>query len=320
MSKRKYGHFFSTNCDTVLNNFPKPSKGQEVIDPFCGNGDLVNWLGRSVIEYDIEPRRQTSTQRDSLRNPPSYSNKFVLTKPPFMARNKSKDKTLFDTFGQNDLFKIFIMQICSDPPNGGILLLPVSFWSSTRSKDIELRTAFLKLFLINRVNIYEEALFEDGALSAVSFSLSQTVVNIPFYFFPNGGQRVFVFDPSTNYTIGWEIIQLSKQSFPFTVTRVIKGKTTPNTNLKLKTLDNIILSWSDEPYYGKETSRAFASLCIEPPIDTTRQKLLIEQFNAFVSLNRAKYKSLWLSNYREGARKRMGFELAYSIIKYLLNS
>jgi len=59
-------------------------------------------------------------------------------------------------------------------------------------------------------------------------------------------------------------------------------------------------------------------LHIEPAIDEDRQKLLLEEFNEFVSLNRVKYKSLWLSNYREGARKRMGFDMMYSIVAFLL--
>ena len=223
-------------------------------------------------------------------------------------------------FDQNDLFKIFILQLINDPPNGGILIIPVNFWSSSRASDVSLRKTFLELFCIIRVNIFEEAVFEDGAVCAIEFVNAAPIVNIHFNFYPGGDERVFVFDKSTNYTIGWDIISLSKQPSLFKTTRLLNGATPPNTYITLKTLDNISLYWSDKPYYGKNTSRTFASLTIEPPIDEARQRLLIEQFNEFVSLNRAKYKGLWLSNYREGARKRMGFAMAYSIISHLLSN
>ena len=34
-------------------------------------------------------------KRDTILNPPNYNNKFIITNPPYLARNKSKDKTLF---------------------------------------------------------------------------------------------------------------------------------------------------------------------------------------------------------------------------------
>jgi hypothetical protein len=109
-----------------------------------------------------------------------------------------------------------------------------------------------------------------------------------------------------------------ERTYNYTVTRAISRHSPPNTNLKFRALDNISLEWTETPYYGKKTSRTFASLHIEPAIDEKLQKQLLKQFNEFVSLNRVKYKSLWLSNYREGARKRMGFEMAYAIVAFLL--
>jgi len=318
MPKRKYKQLFSTNCDKILHDIQKPPKGIVVVDPFSGNGELVNWLGRRVVEYDVEPRRSTATRRDSFRNPPPYANKFVLTNPPVLARNKSKDKSLFELFGQNNLYKIFLVQLCNDPPIGGILILPVGFWSSSNRHDIELRSTFLTTFCVSRVNIYEEALFEDGALSAVAFFYSRPVSLINFSFLPNGGEQGFILDESTNWTIGWDVIRLSTLRFKHAVTRVIQGGPAPNTHLKLKTLDEITMECSDVTYYGKKTSRTFASIRIVPAIDQDRQKLLIKQFNEFVSRQTDKYRNMWLSNYSAGARKRIGFELAYSIIAHLL--
>ena len=129
---------------------------------------------------------------------------------------------------------------------------------------------------------------------------------------------VFSFGSENNYTIGWDIISLLDHSFDHSVTRACSRRSPPNTSLRFRALDNISLEWTDTRRSGKKTSRTFASLHIEPAIDEDRQKLLLEEFNEFVSLNRVKYKSLWLSNYREGARKRMGFDMMYSIVAFLL--
>lgn len=318
--KRKYGQFFSTNADTILKGFEKPADDVHIIEPFAGKGDLIKWIGRGVEEYDIEPVRKKTTTRDTLRNPPLYSGKYVVTNPPYLARNKSKDKSLYDTFGQNDLFKIFIQQICTDIPDGGILIIPVNFWSSCREPDIELRKNFLRLFNVSRVNVFEEAVFDDTscAVCAIQFTNSKPCINIPFYFFPDGEQRVFIFHGDTNYTIGWDIISLMNKTYTHSVSRVLEGGNAPNTFIKFRALDDISLEKTDTPYYGKKTSRTFASLNIVPAINQERQIRLIKQFNDYVSLHRAKYRSLWLSNYREGARKRMGFEMCYSIISHLL--
>jgi len=321
--KRKYGQFYSANADQLLFGFAKPPINCSIIEPFSGKGDLIRWVNRDdAIEYDIEPRRDQTTCRDTLRNPPSYSGKYIVTHPPFLARNKSTDKSLYDTFGLNDLFKIFITQICNDPPIGGVLILPVNFWSSSRDPDVELRKEFLSIFRVLKVNIFEEAVFQDTscAVSSVQFTHDTPTINISFRFFPDDEERVFLFSPSNHYTIGWDIISIMDHKYGHVVTRaVVKGKK-PNTQLMFRALDNISLEWTDKPYYGKKTSRTFASLNIEPQITKKRQKELLKQFNEFVSLNRAKYKSLWLSNYREGARKRMGFEMCYSIVGYLLRS
>ena len=128
----------------------------------------------------------------------------------------------------------------------------------------------------------------------------------------------FNFNETNEYTIGNEIIQLTKQVFRHKVSRVLIGDSKPNTNIKLKALDNIHLSLDEPIFYGKNTSRTFASLHIEPSITTDQQQQLVQQFNEFIETNRLNYHSLWLSNYREGKRKRIPFGLAYVIISYLL--
>ena len=37
-------------------------------------------------------------------NPPSYQDKYVVTNPPYLARNKSDNKQIYDLYQQNDLY------------------------------------------------------------------------------------------------------------------------------------------------------------------------------------------------------------------------
>lgn len=63
-----------------------------IIEPFTDNGDLLK------IKVNI------------------------LTNPPYLARNKSMNKELFDKYNINDLYKCFI-EILLD----GILIVPLNF-------------------------------------------------------------------------------------------------------------------------------------------------------------------------------------------------
>ncbi len=49
----------------------------------------------------------------------------------------------------------------------------------------------------------------------------------------------------------------------------------------------------------------------------TKNKL-IDDFNNYISEQRGKYHSLFLTNYRENGRKRISFSLIYKIVSYLL--
>ena len=46
----------------------------------------------------------------------------------------------------NDLYKCFIINLISSKPLGGILIIPLNFWSSIRKSDIQLREQFLNNF------------------------------------------------------------------------------------------------------------------------------------------------------------------------------
>ena len=71
----------------------------------------------------------------------------------------------------------------------------------------------------------------------------------------------------------------------------------------------------------KLSARTYASLIITPAISLEKQKVLVAEFNIYLTEKRKNYNSLFLTNYRESkssARKRISFELVYNIVQYIL--
>jgi hypothetical protein len=296
------------------------------------NPDLIHPTQYSIECYDIDPKyKDITTKRDTLLNPPDYANKVVITNPPYLAKNKSKDKNLFDLYQVNDLYKCFIQTILQNPPLGGMMIIPLNFWCSIREMDVNLRKRFLEKFNIHLVNVFEENVFEDTSYTVCSIMFFKKSVSsiqlssVPMVFYPSKMEFIFDLNKNNNYTIGGEIYLLPNKS-KFKVYRLLEGQVS-NSKILLKALDDdsknkIQLSISDDPYYGKHTSRTYASINIEPPIPLEKQKEIVQKFNEKIESEREKYNSMFLTNFRESkdiSRKRISFDLCYQIIHHLLS-
>jgi hypothetical protein len=340
-SKKKLGQFYTTNYDYILQNFYVPKNVNNIIEPFCGEKDLLNFVkdkSKYKIEtFDIDPKFKDIVRRDTIKDPPIYTNKFIITNPPYLARNKSKDKILFDKYDVNDLYKCFIKELLINKSIGGIIIIPLNFWSSIRKNDIQLRSSFLEIYKIIFLNIFEEQVFNDTTYTVCSFQFElrdnkddNNHINIMIY--PSKKNIEVILNEDNNYIIGGEIYNL-KNSEKYKITRLTKkNKDKKNTNIVAKCIDDnkdnkICLSYvNDEDIYidntPNQSSRTYATLIIEPEIDIKLQKKIVKEFNSFLNEKRDKYNSLFLTNYRESkdiARKRISFELVYDIVKYLLN-
>lgn len=342
--KQKLGQFYTTNYKYILQNFIIPYNITKIIEPFVGNGDLlgfINNLEKYTIElYDIEPKFKGKIKvikQDTLTNPPNYENKFILTNPPYLARNKSDNKNIFDKYGQNDLYKCFMVELTRNKCLGGILIIPLNFWCSIRKSDIDLRKMFLSVYSVKTLNIFEERVFDDTSYTVCSFQFElikdnelANNNNITTYIYPSKKKIILNMD---NYLIGNELYNLASSNYK--VERwTKKNKDSKNrTNLMLKCLDDSSKSMINLKYYSddnelsiddteKLSARSYATIVISPAITIDRQKKLADDFNKFLSTNRKKYNSLFLTNYRESkpgcSRKRISFKLAFDIINYLL--
>jgi len=344
-NKQKLGQFYTTNYDYILQGLNVPKSINHVIEPFAGQGDLVNFSKTypllTIEAYDIDPKKDYIKRRDTLLHPPNYSDKFVITNPPYLARNKSQDKTVFDKYRQNDLYKCFIDELTRNHCIGGILIIPLNFWCSIRKNDISLRETFLKTYKIARINIFEERVFNDTSYTVCSFQFElkdkletgTSGGSIDCVVYPQDIKYSFSLNETNNFTIGGEIYNLS-QDKSITVERLTKKNKNSKyaTNILVKCIDDSIKSKirlsivSVENRYidmsAKLSARSYATLLVKPKITKEQAQMLVEKFNVYLNSQRDKYNSLFLSNYRESntiARKRISFKLVFKIVNYLLN-
>lgn len=344
-NKKVFGQFFTTNYDYILQNIKIPDNIQNIIEPFTGNGDLLEFIKNhnknyNIECYDIEPKKDFIIKQDTLLNPPDYSNKFIITNPPYLARNKSLNKIIYDKFNSNDLYKCFILSIINNPSLGGIIIIPLNFWSSIRKSDIQLRKKFLSLYFVSSVNVFEETVFNDTSYTICSFLFllnnnnnNNNDTEIKFNIYPSKNILSIKLNDSNNFIIGGELYNLTL-SDKFNICRLTsKNLHQKNTNLLVKCIDddiNNLINLSvvdDNDIYidntPNQTARTYATLIITPEINIDKQKKLSEKFNKILNKYRKKYNSLFLTNYRESntiARKRISFDLVYSLVKYILDN
>jgi hypothetical protein len=175
--KQELGQFFTTNYEYIFQNMNIPNNIKNIIEPFTGNGDLLKFIKNqdnyNIECYDIDPLKDYVIKQDTINNPPNYNDKFIITNPPFLARNKSNNKKLFDKYNTNDLYKCFIMEIINNISLGGIIIVPLNFFSSIRKNDINLRKLFLEKYEIIQLNIFEEKVFDDTTSTICSFQFKQ---------------------------------------------------------------------------------------------------------------------------------------------------
>lgn len=72
-----------------------------------------------------------------------------------------------------------------------------------------------------------------------------------------------------------------------------------------------------EGLVGKNTSRNMAHLLFKENIPIEMQEILIKDFNKEIGTAREKYSSMFLTNFRDNNRKRIGFDFTYKLINYL---
>lgn len=345
MTKKQLGQYYTTNYEYILQNMSIPDNITHIIEPFVGKGDLIGFIKNienyKIELYDIEPKYNNTIQRDTLKKPPCYDNCFVLTNPPYLARNKNKNKDLYDDNDCNDLYKCFIKHLINSECLGGIVILPLNFICSIRKSDIELRRLFLQKFIIVIINIFEERVFNDTSYSVCSIQFTKNIDKvegntIKTFIYPSKNIIDITLTTNNNYTIGGEIYNLpiNNQYKIERATRLNKNND-HMTNIIVKCIDDnienkICLKIVSDDERNKNidntanlSARSYATIIINKQMSISEQALFAEKVNNFINEKRAKYNSLFLTNYRESntiARKRISFDLVFRICNYILSS
>ena len=329
MSKKQLGQFFTKNGEYIVGNllniFPINST---IIDPFAGENDLLNLLDSSYnkIGYDIDPKLIDIIKSDSLLNPIDYTDKWILTNPPYLAKNKNKDKTIYEKYGVDDLYKASLKSIIGCV--GGVIIVPLNFLSD---EDNEFRKIFLSKYKIVDINIFEERVFADTDYTVCAFSFireDNTSQIIKPLIYPHKIIKEFEINYDFGYTIGNEFnVLLSNYDKTLKIGRLLIDDN-PSTNLFLRAVDTgsldgkISLSINDKHFYGKDTDRVFASIISNRKFTYDEEILICEKFNQIIEQYREKYHSLFLTNYRNSskvyARKRISFDIAYRLINHIV--
>lgn len=326
-SKKSLGQFYTKNSAYITQGLLDvfPNEGI-VVDPFVGEGDLLNIINNKTEMYDIDPKIKNTIKRDTLANPLDYKNKWIFTNPPYLAKNKNKDKTLYNLYNVDDLYKASILSIIGC--EGGIIIIPLNFFSSDNG---DTRKKFLSLYEVIKINVFEESVFDDTSYTICAFSFvkkENVEQSINFKFFPSGKELPINLFKKNGYKIGGEIYNLEQSDVK--VSRLLIGQEKPNSKIFLNaidtgTLDGMIrLSLREEPFYGKQTDRAFATIVFNRNFSLREQEEIVERFNKTLLKYRNKYNSMFLTNYRNStahmARKRIGFKLAYIIISNIIKN
>lgn len=336
-SKKQLGQFYTTNYNYILFEINIPESVKKIIEPFCGNGDLVKYMNEHQINciiecYDIEPKKDFVKIRNTLLDPPNYSDSYIITNPPYLARNKNENKELYNKFGENDLYKCFIRNLIENKCVGGILIVPLNFFCSIRKNDILLRKNFLEVYDILKINIFEERVFEDTSYNVCSFQFSVKNEKKPIMITIFPSKKIFTtsLTEECNYTFGGEIYNLPQSNYKiFRLTKDLDKSLTNNiTNILIKCIDDNEYSKismkivDNKDIYCDDTlnnsARSYATLVTVPKLDISLQKKLVDKFNEYIEKMRDKYNSLFLANYRDNGRKRISFDLVYDICSYIL--
>jgi hypothetical protein len=350
-TKQENGQFYTSNAEYILDSLTLPIKNHTdcIIEPFAGKGDLVKWVRdkehtNPIRIFDIDPQYPTTIHQDTLMTPPDYTNSWIITNPPYLARNKSPDKTMYNLYKTNDLYKCFIHSISGkNKCLGGIIIIPAGFFFSPRKIDVECRNVFMQTYSITKVRYFEESVFDDTTTTVVAISFIKhpnALINnikeqdILWERLPSKETRTFRIDEKHQWIIGGELYHLSKSPHIHIrrhVSNVPLAEGEQQTFMTLNALDSgkqdgrISLTFREGYVYpAKEHSRTYATLRVKGIILTDEnQKELCTRFNDMIESYRKKYWSLFLPQFRESkeyARKRIPFTLAYLFVAHIIQN
>lgn len=319
MSDLKKTQHFTENYKEILQGidfYP-----QKAVDPFAGNCDLLKYSPNTNWElYDIDVKDPRVNYRDSLLNPIDYTGKTVITNPPYLAKNKTKEfGEIFEKYQTDDLYKASILSILGC--ENGILIIPINFFTDEYSEDV--RKKFLSQYKVSYVNVFTKQVFANTSYNVCSFYFEKGQTDeVIFHDYFANRDTTLKLKKEYGYRVGGDFYASFKNIKPI-FSRVLKGEKA-NTNLFISCTDTRNTDFrleykSGYVYEGKESDRFFATLKCERDLTEEEQIRLASNFNLHIDTARFMHGNLLFTNYRDNGRKRISLEDVYKICTLLIS-
>ena len=322
--KQKRGQYFTTNAATLLEGYEHIVKGKVVTEPFAGGGDLTRWClengATKVMQYDIEPQNDETESRDSIMDPHLHG--VVVSNPPYLSKNKNKDKKAYEFWGLNDLYKCHLGAIASSNIQSGILILPTNFLSESSSYA---RNLFFSYYRMNHVKYYRTRVFDDATTGIVVFDFerwdmqSSMTCTYEIFYDDKSYTTEYTARSEDGWLVGSEFFDLLLMGPPDFKIKILREGEKSNSNIIIGLLDkgkySLGAHYNDgDPLYC--APKAFTTYqCVlneEYPVEL--QKRAVEIFNNILNEMREKYHSMFLSNYMGASQKILSRSYAEKLL------
>lgn len=320
--KQYKGQYYTTVADKLLNGWEKYTEGKDVLDPFVGAGDLLDWASnaKSTAGYDIDPAVAGAILNDSLMNPPDYTGKFLLSNPPYLSSNKCRtgDKRPYQKWGQSDYYKCHLASLAQNNCKEGILILPSNFISESNGKAREL---FLKRYEILELRYWREPTFEDTNTGIVAFVFRESCRPcrrvVPTTLYPQNISFDMTLEHKYKWLWGQEFFDTIQGANDYEYARAVE--VVPNTNIVVGCLDNGKYKTGfhyneGDPIIVKKSVITTFQLITPYQFSEKEQKEIVTTANAMLAEYREKYHSMFLSNYLGATQKIMSQSYAFGLV------
>ena len=340
-NKKKYSQFYTKNTNELFNNIidlflDDYNKNISIVEPCCGEGDIIKFLKTKNINnfelYDIKPNYENTQKLDTILNPINLNNKYIITNPPYTAKNKltKEQKDLYKKYLNDidDLYQIYIKQIINSNVISGILILPINFLFSNNNK---IRKEFILKYQIVLCNLFEKKIFNEttSAICIFYFKIrNEQNNNLNIFTFKSNLIRknetkeiIIELSKKNNYCYGYEVYKKKYKDFVI-LSRYDKEINNEQflTHIKIYTIDpNMKAIYDNEPKINLLTDRSFINIVSSLELNEDEEKYIIKKFNEILLFYRNKYNSLFMSSYREFSRKRLSFNLIYIWLENIIN-
>jgi hypothetical protein len=329
-TKQSLGQYFTTNADAILDGYQHLVVNKQVMDPFAGGSDLLNWAMRNgatdIQGYDLVPQSPNITQNDSLVNPPSYSGYMLVTNPPYLSANKCRtgDRRAYDIWQEGDYYKCHLASLDTMDCDEALEIVPSNFFCESRDS---IRRRLFKSHYIASAKYWNQPVFDDATTGICVLHLRRGVRAVQQFKLTLLPDNIIVdieLKSEYKYLYGEEFFEYIKDTRPINVIKTDVGMSAPNTNIIVGLLDNgaraVGLSYNEDAaiYCNVKSFTTYQLTLPEYTLTDIQQRSIVELFQSKMRYYRDKYHSMFLSNYMGPAQKILSRSYVHTLLSRVM--